>query len=201
MAFEMSVAPMERFRCRGTKIGWEIMVEYRQLKYEEINRHLFDSFIRHQKVRECWRKVDGKWIIKEIPFIDDWNEEDYAVLIKCLKNTLKTDGVVFGAFENHLLKGFVSVEGKKFGANLEYLDLSSIHISEDMRRHGIGRQLFAMAAEWAREKQAKKLYISAHSAVESQAFYKAMGCIEAEEYNKEHVEQEPYDCQLEYHLK
>ena len=47
------------------------------------------------------------------------------------------------------------------------------------------------------EKKAKKLYISAHSAVESQAFYKAMGCVEAEEYNAEHVEKEPYDCQLE----
>ena len=42
-----------------------------------------------------------------------------------------------------------------------------------------------------------KLYISAHSAVESQAFYKALGCVEAQVYNKEHVEKEPYDCQME----
>ena len=42
-----------------------------------------------------------------------------------------------------------------------------------------------------------KLYISAHSAVESQAFYKAMGCVEAEVYHQGHVEEEPYDCQLE----
>ena len=39
--------------------------------------------------------------------------------------------------------------------------------------------------------------ISAHSAVESQAFYKSMGCVEAEVYNQKHVEDEPYDCQLE----
>lgn len=32
-----------------------------------------------------------------------------------------------------------------------------------------------------------KLYISAHSAVESQLFYKAMGCTEAQVYNQEHV--------------
>lgn len=38
------------------------------------------------------------------------------------------------------------------------------------------------------------------SFVESQAFYKAMGCREAEEYNKEHVEIEPCDCQLEFVL-
>ena len=55
-------------------------------------------------------------------------------------------------------------------------------------------------SEWAKQKGAKKLYISAHSAVESQAFYKSMGCVEAEVYNKKHVEDEPYDCQLECDL-
>ena len=80
------------------------------------------------------------------------------------------------------------------------MDLSSIHVSEDMRGHGIGKQLFQLAAAWAKSNGAKKLYISAHSAVESQAFYHAMGCVEAMEYKKEHVEQEPYDRQLEYWL-
>ena len=47
---------------------------------------------------------------------------------------------------------------------------------------------------------AEKLYISSHSAVETQAFYRAVGCREAQEYNAEHVEQEPFDCQLEYVL-
>ena len=46
----------------------------------------------------------------------------------------------------------------------------------------------------------KKLYISAHSAVESQAFYKKMGCVEAEEYDPAHTAAEPCDCQLEYLL-
>ena len=34
---------------------------------------------------------------------------------------------------------------------------------------------FTNIKEWAKQKGAKKLYISAHSAVESQAFYKSMG--------------------------
>ena len=60
---------------------------------------------------------------------------------------------------------------------------------------------FTNIKEWAKQKGAKKLYISAHSAVESQAFYKSMGCVEAEVYNKKHVEDEPYDCQLECDLQ
>lgn len=66
-----------------------------------------------------------------------------------------------------------------------------------MRGKGIGKELFQYAKSWAKEHGSKKLYISAHSAVESQAFYKEMGCIEAVEYNQEHVEKDPCDCQLE----
>lgn len=66
-----------------------------------------------------------------------------------------------------------------------------------MRRKGIGKTLFLLAKEWAKQKGSKKLYIYAHSAVESQAFYKSMGCVEAEVYNQKHVKDEPYDCQLE----
>ena len=79
----------------------------------------------------------------------------------------------------------------------ETLDLTNIHVSEDQRNCGIGKALFGAAKAWAKEHAAEKLYISAHSAVESQAFYRSMGCVEAKEYYREHVEKEPWDCQLE----
>lgn len=170
---------------------------YRELKEQEIDWRLFQYFIRHQVVTKCWRKEEGKWVIKDVPFIDDWSEKDYQVLTDCLKNTVRCGGFVYGAFLDGKLKGFVSVEPELFGKEQKYLDLSSVHVSEDARGRGIGRALFLAAREWARKKGAGKLYISAHSAVESQAFYKAMGCEEAQLYHMGHVEQEPYDCQLE----
>ncbi|MDO7977813.1 GNAT family N-acetyltransferase [Oceanotoga teriensis] len=175
-------------------------MDYRKLQIDEINRKLFNKFKRYQKVTKCWRKINDEWIIKDISFIDQWSEDNYNELIKCLKKTLDTGGIVYGAFLENSLKGFVSVENGFIGKNKEYSDLSSIHVSEDMRGHGIGKKLFQIAVEWAKSQGAKKLYISAHSAVESQAFYKSLGCQEALEYNKEHVEKEPYDCQLEYLL-
>lgn len=176
------------------------MAEYRELKCNEINRELFSGFIRRQVVNDCWRCVDGEWVIKSEPFVDDWSEEDYPFLVKCLRNTVTSGGVVYGAFDGGVLKGFASVEPQLFGGEQKYLDLSSIHVSEDMRGRGIGRGLFTRACGWAREHGAEKLYISAHSAVESQAFYKAMGCVEAEVYNQEHVRAEPFDRQLERRL-
>ncbi len=176
------------------------MIQYQVLQKEELCQELFRDFIRHQEVTKCWRYEKNQWIIKEEPFIDDWTEADYQILISCLKNTVDTGGFVYGAFENGKLKGFVSVEALLFGGEQKYLDLTSIHVSEDMRGKGIGRALFLVAKKWAKEKGAKKLYISAHSAVESQAFYKAMGCVEAAVYHPRHVEEEPYDCQLECQL-
>lgn len=176
------------------------MIQYRKLEANEINRTLFAHFIRRQVVTKCWRRQDGEWIIKDAPFIDDWSEKDYQTLTDCLKRTVLEAGFVYGAFYDGNLKGFVAVVAGLFGGENKYLDLASIHVSEDMRGQGIGKALFLAAKSWAKENGAKKLYISAHSAVESQAFYKAMGCAEAAVYHQGHVEEEPYDCQLECQL-
>lgn len=175
-------------------------MEYRSLQEKEIERELFCDFIRRQVVTKCWRKEKGEWVIKDAPFIDDWTEQDYQVLIECLKGTAASGGLVYGAFYEGRLKGFIAVLPEIFGGENKYIDLAAIHVSQDMRGTGIGRVLFKEAKRWAKEKGAEKLYISAHSAVESQAFYKRMGCIEAAWYKKEHVEEEPFDCQLEVKL-
>lgn len=179
------------------------MIQYRKLCENEICRELFKDFVRRQKVTKCWRKTDGKWTVVEDPFIDDWSEAEYGMLADCLKHTAATGGLVYAAFYQGALKGFVSVEPDfmDLETELKYLDLSSIHVSEDMRGGGIGRELFLAAKKWAGERGAGRLYISAHSAVESQAFYKAMGCVEAAVYAPEHTKKEPYDCQLECRLE
>ena len=75
-------------------------LQYRTLCVDELNRELFRSFIRHQKVTDCWRREKGTWVIKSAPFIDDWSEDDYQTLVACLRNTLHTGGLsmlLFGA--------------------------------------------------------------------------------------------------------
>ena len=172
-------------------------IQYITLRTGEIAPALFNRFQRRQVVTRCWRKRDGKWDVQDISFVDDWTEDDINTLVIHLINTCEQGGVVFGAFYKHELKGFAAVTATLFGQKNEYLDLPAIHVSADMRGRGIGRGLWIHAKQWAREHGAKKLYISAHSAVESQAFYRAMGCVEAKEYSTEHVQREPFDCQLE----
>lgn len=172
-------------------------IEYRMIDYEEVSTGLFQEFRRHQNVTKCWRKEEGRWCIKDIAFVDDWSQNDYECLVDSLKKNLAEGGMVYGAFKQNSLKGFTSVSGTLFGSGGEYLDLVEIYVSEELRGQGVGTELFMKVKEWAKQHGAEKLYISAHSAVESQAFYKSMGCVEAQEYSVRHVEKEPCDCQLE----
>lgn len=175
-------------------------IKYRTIEKHELGLELFQDFERHQVVTDCLRKVEGQWIVQKAPFVDQWSTEDYRFLVNCLIRTLDKGGMVLGGFLEGRLKGFVSVEGELFGSTNQYLDLTSLHVSEDMRGYGIGKTLFHMAACWAKEHGAKKLYISSHSAIETQKFYEALGCLDAQEHCQKHVEQEPYDRQLEFLL-
>jgi len=177
------------------------MKEYRAIEAEELTAGLFRDFCRHQEVTKCWRKIDGKWCVQDIAFVEEWGKEDYEELAGTLRAAVLKGGVVYGAFVGQRLKGFAAVSAGLFGAGKEYLELSNLYVSEEFRGQGIGAELFGMAGGWAESHGAGKLYISAHSSVESQAFYRKMGCVEAEEYSPRHVEKEPCDCQLEYVLQ
>ena len=173
------------------------MIVYKELTVCDVDISMFACFDRTQNITKCRRKTAGQWVIKDIVFVDNWSDKEYKERVNYLRNLIESKGYVVGAFFEGKLKGFASVEPALFGTDAKYMNLSNLHISQDMRRQGMGRELFALTKKWAKEHGAEKLYISSHSAVETQAFYKAMGCAEAVEYNKELAEKEPCDCQLE----
>ncbi|WP_303249691.1 GNAT family N-acetyltransferase [uncultured Slackia sp.] len=173
----------------------------RIIESHSIDRGLFSDFIRRQDVDLCRRWRNGAWTIEIDPFVDDWDEQDYQELIAHLRNLVERGGLLLGAFSDGSLKGFVSVDPEPLGPNGIYRDLCDLFVSADMRGQGIGRELFRSAARWARKQGADKLYLSSHSAIETQAFYESVGCIDAAYISPAHVEKEPFDCQLEYDLR
>ena len=46
----------------------EIRIE--RLTEDNFNSHSLDNFIRHQVVTECWRNVDGNWILLPVSFVE-----------------------------------------------------------------------------------------------------------------------------------
>ncbi len=172
----------------------------KELNFADLTIGLFKDFNRDQEVKKCWRRENGEWILKDVGFTERWNAANYRFLTECLQNTIKSGGTVYGAFDQEKLFGFASLENVFMGSRKQYLQLSSIHVSCEYRGGGIGKKLFALIAAKARQAGAEKLYISAHSAEETQAFYQALGCVDAGEIQAGPAAGEPYDRQLEYDL-
>lgn len=177
-----------------------MQINYQLLSLAQVKLDLLEPFNRYQDVKQCWRKENNDWILKDIAFIEQWDQTDKQQLVQGLQHTIQTNGVVFGAFDHHQLIGFASVESELFGSKQQYRVLTNLYVSYEMRAKGIGRKLFYLAADWAKQNGAKKLYISAHSSKETQAFYHAIGCTQAQELHPYWIEHEPCDCQLEFLL-
>lgn len=176
-------------------------IQIRDLEISEITENLLDSYNRYQEVNKVWRVENNTKVIKDISFIEDWNYDQKQENIKELKETILSNGSVFVAYEGNVLKGFASLCGALSGGNNEYLQLLKLQVSYDYRGKGIGKLLFYTCSEKARKLGAQKLYISGHSSIETQSFYKTVGCVDAKWLDKRQVDLEPYDCQLEYVLK
>ena len=173
---------------------------FRTLTAEEITPERLAAFRRRQEVMLCYRRGEKGWEVRPDPFTDDWTEEERAAVVRALQETARSGSFVQAALSGEDIKGFAAVCKQPLGKKREYLDLAELHVSRKWRRRGVGRRLFRAAAAWAKEHGAEKLYISAHSAVETQVFYRSLGCTDAVWEDKRHVEKEPFDCQLEYCL-
>lgn len=167
----------------------------------ELTPGCLDTFARRQIVQNVWRRKDGQWTIVPEPFIDDWNLKERRQTAEHLRQCIAEGGVVFAALGGQgEIIAFAAVAGGFIGPEQKYADLLELHTDNRYRRKGLGRALFLQCAAWAQAHGAQKLYISAHSAEESQAFYRSIGCIDALWISKAHVQKEPYDCQMEYAL-
>lgn len=175
-------------------------IRYQQLNNKNFSNHSLDDFVRHQQVRECWREVDGEWKLVPIVFEENWTVAQCRELAQDIASHMEKDQTAFAAFDGEKLVGFITISHNLFGNTAKYLELVCFQVSEPYRGKGIGKMLFEQVCEEARQLGAEKLYISSHSSKESQAAYKALGCVHAKEINQKLAEEEPYDVQLEYFL-
>lgn len=180
--------------------GDDLLITYRNLACGDLSSDLLDQFVRVQQVTDVWRWVGGGWKIVPDPFIDDWSASDRQDVCRTIERCLHTDGCVLAAYDGKTLSGLAVLARELIGSRKQYADLLELQVSAPYRRQGIGCALFARCAETARSWGAERLYISAHSAVETQAFYRRLGCVDAQEMQRFHQEREPFDCQLEFLL-
>ena len=175
-------------------------IYYETLTSDNFSSTSLDGFIRHQEVTQCWMRIHGQLQLRPVSFTEEWDQNKLRSVADEILQGIRSGGTAIGARCNGQIIGFALVCGKRFGSANQYTELQLLHVSEPFRKLGIGRKLFELAADAAQQSGAKKLYISAHSSLESQAAYRRMGCTEALEPDAAHVAAEPFDIQMEYVL-
>lgn len=175
-------------------------IKIARLTENNFNANSLDDFVRHQEVKECWRYEDGRWVLKPIAFTEEWSLEQCRMIAGNIAGNLHGSMIDFGAFDGDKLAGYITVGTERIGSRKQYVQLVEFEVSAPYRGRKIGRRLFAEAVKAARATGAEKLYISAHSSKESQAAYRALGCVNAEEMISFIAEEEPCDVQMEYRL-
>jgi GNAT superfamily N-acetyltransferase len=173
------------------------MIDYVQLIAQDIPPDLLDDFDRYQETSQVWFMEDGGLKTKEDSFIDDWDLEKRREFATYLQEVAARDGIVFAALDNQRCIGFASVEPQPFGSENQYLELTTCHVDRRWRGQGIGREMFRCVCQAAKTRAAIKLYISSQPSIETQAFYRCMDCVLAQEINPEILAREPLDIQLE----
>ncbi|MYL65143.1 GNAT family N-acetyltransferase [Bacillus hwajinpoensis] len=161
---------------------------------------ILDTFERKQETTKVLVVESNSLNEKEDRFVDDWTIERKREIVNHFKSTIASGGAVIVAEQGSKVLGFAVIEAKTFGERSTYRELSYIHTSLPYRGMGIGRRLFVKAKEVAKQLGVEKLYIGAHPSVETQRFYKSMGCMIAKEMNCEIYERETRDIQLEITL-
>lgn len=175
-------------------------IEIKLLEIVDLHSAALQKFNRFQITNRVRYKENGQYSYKDEHFIECWDEQKKEQVIQSLRNCICTGGIVAGAFNDGQLIGFANVELNFFGENKRYLELPYIHVSYEYRNSGIGKRLFTLCCEKAKELGAQKLYISTHPSEETQNFYKSVGCVLAVEVNSEIFDKEPLDIQLEFVL-
>ena len=175
-------------------------IRFSRLSCENFGLNSLDDFIRYEEVKSAWRKIDGRYVLCENEYIMNWDLETCRNTASTVYEGIRSKGFGFGAFDGDKIAGFVYVWGELFGSRNQYIELKLFYTSGPYRGMGIGKKLFSLACEEARKLGAEKLYISSGPTESTQAAYRKLGCVYAEEISPAAVEKYPLDVQLEYLL-
>ena len=177
------------------------MVTFLKVDLTNIDKHFLELFDRSETVHKAWRYVEGVKVLKDVSYTEHWNQDELETESMNLRVTVLKGGAVIAGYDEYKIVAFAAIEHERFGSEGQYHQLSQCHVSSQCRGKGIGKALFHHMINEAKNMGVHKLYISASSCETTQAYYSAMGCVDATEPCERLVHLEPYDIQLEYEVK
>lgn len=171
------------------------MIKIDLLSRDNFNEFSLDCYKRRQEVKRVYRKNCDEYHLVDKLYIEDWSLDEKRRIAAAISNP---EHITYVALNGRQVIGFISLKNKLYG---KFCILDYLHVSEDYRGQGIGRKLFNLGKQEAEKNGAEAIYISACSAEETVAFYRAMGAELTDNPIKELYENEPYDLQMIFSLE
>lgn len=156
---------------------------------------------RSELVEAVYLIVDGRLVLKpERHEPHGWPAGVPEQATAALESCLDRGGWLGGLYHGDVLVGVVALDSRFIGQTGDMLQMSFLHVGRPYRDRGLGRQLFLAAAEQARSRGARRMYVSATPSEHTVNFYLGLGCVVAAAPNPDLFDLEPEDIHLEYAL-
>jgi len=175
-------------------------LEYRILSRAEISE--LAQIDRTELIEHIYYLRDGALVLeKEHWDVPDWNPEEKQRRIAVLQQIYDKGATFFGAFDGPILVGMASLEHEPLHSGVDRPNLAGLWVRYPYRGKGVGRALFQLVEQEARERGAKALYVSATPSENTVRFYRSVGFQLAKLVDPDLYEEEPEDIHLELVLQ
>ena len=176
-------------------------MEYRQLSKEEIS--FLKEIDRSEIIEKIYYFRDGQLVLEDefhdVKY-DWWVKKVNEKMIPSWKKGYDNGVRFFGAFDGSKIVGIGGLGSEFFGKNNDQLNVWGLFVHIDYRKRGIATQLMELIKNKARERGARKLYISSVPSENTVNFYLGIGCKVTDDVDKELFELEPEDIHMELEL-
>ncbi len=158
--------------------------------------------IDRSEVIEAVYSVEGGALVLKPEHFDahGWPPGEAETYTPLLEDCYDRGGWFYGLFDDDRLMGVAMLESRFIGQGRDQLQLKFLHVGNGYRDQGLGRHLFHLAADEARRRGARRLYISATPSQHTVDFYLGLGCRVTGEPDLDLFALEPEDIHLEYGL-
>jgi len=168
----------------------------RELHREEIERVW--NIDRSEVTENVYHVENGTLVLRpEHHDLTGWPPGEAEKYTPILLDCFDRGGWFYGAFDDTELIGAVVLDSKWIGKHKDQLQLKFLHVSSSYRNRGLGTELFELGKGTARERKARRLYISATPSENTVNFYLRLGCAVAREPEPDLFALEPEDIHLE----
>ena len=175
------------------------MTTGRELKRQDIDR--IWSIDRSEEIGAIYYYEHGELVLKpEVYHMHSWPPGEVEKYTALLEECFNRGGWFYGLFDHDRMVGVAVLEQQFIGKTRDLLQLKFMHVGNGYRNMGLGKKLFDLAKDEAKQRGAKGLYISATPSENTIQFYLHQGCQVTAEPDPQLFELEPEDIHLVYAL-